>query len=119
MAQSKDDLSKRGRNSRRKGAQFERDVANALRLVWPYARRHLENHEDDAAEGRDLMNTGDYRFQLKKLKNYAPINCIKEVKTIRELGEIPVLVTAGNGTEPMAVLPFEELIRLFLKAGIR
>lgn len=99
---------KSGAYSRRKGHSFEREIAIRLRSVFPKVRRHLENHEDDAAEGVDLMNTGPYGFQLKKLKNYAPINAIKQVK--RKC--VPVLVTAGDREEVMAVLPFSHFLAL-------
>jgi hypothetical protein len=99
-----------GRGARRKGLAFEREIANRLKEVFPDARRHLENHEDDAANGADLIHTGSYRFQLKKLKAYAPINAIKQV--VPEFGQVPILVTAGDFLEPMAVLPFDELLRL-------
>ena len=99
-------------NSCKKGKAFERDIAVALRPVFPKARRHLENHEDDAARGADLIFTGPYRFQLKKLKKYAPITCIEELTVDRMLGEIPVLITAGDFLEPMVVMPFEEFLKI-------
>lgn len=100
-----------GRSSRRKGHQFERDVAIWLRGVFPNARRQLEYHSRDA-RGVDLQETGPYRIQCKKFRQYAPIMCIREIDCDRDLGEIPVLVTAGDGLEPMAVLPLDELLRL-------
>lgn len=99
-------------NGCKKGKSFERHIASELRVVFPKARRHLENHEEDAARGADLIFTGPYRFQLKKLKKYAPVTCIEELTVDRMLGEIPVLVTAGDFLEPMAVLPFEEFLKI-------
>jgi hypothetical protein len=107
-----------GKLSRRKGHQFERDIANKLKEIWPNARRHLENHEDDAKEGKDLLGTGDFKFQLKRLKRYAPINCIDELKVDRLLGDVPILITAGNNLEAMAVMPFDDLVWLLKKAGV-
>lgn len=100
-----------GARSRRKGHSFERSVAILLRSIFPNARRQLEYHEDDCL-GVDIQNTGHYRIQCKKLKKYAPITAITEVQCARELGEIPVLVTAGDGLEPMAVLPFDDFLKL-------
>lgn len=107
-----------GAHSRRKGHQAERDLAIALRSVYPDARRQLEYHEADC-HGVDIQNTGPYRFQCKKLKRYASINMIKEVQCARELGEVPVLVTAADNEEWMAVLPFSELVRLLERAKCR
>jgi hypothetical protein len=100
-----------GKASRRKGHQFERDCANAFREIFPNAKRNLE-YQLDACYGVDLANTGDYRIQCKKLKKYASISKIEEVKCDRVLGEVPVLITAGDGKEPMAVLPLQEFLNL-------
>lgn len=105
----------KGRAARRKGIQFEREVAQVLRTLYPDARRQLEFHPTDA-RGVDLQDTGEYRFQCKKLKQYAPITAIQEVQCAPELGEVPVLVTAADGEPWMAVLPFADLVRLIERA---
>lgn len=103
-----------GKLSRRKGHSFEREIAVRLRVVFPHARRQLEYHEDDA-KGVDLQNTGDYKIQCKKYAKYAPITAIEEVQCDRMLGEIPVLITAGDALEPMVVLPLDDFLRLIEK----
>lgn len=100
-----------GKSSRTKGLAFERKIAEMFRPFYPAARRQLEFQREDA-NGVDLQGTGPFRIQIKKLKTYASINTINEVKCERGLGEIPLLVTAGDGLEPMAVLPLEDLLRL-------
>ena len=101
-----------GRRSRRKGHNFEREVAIRFREVgFSDARRHLE-YQDEEANGVDLINTGCYRVQCKKLRKYAPITAIEEVTADEFLGEVPVLVTAGDNQRPVAVLPLEEFLRL-------
>lgn len=97
--------------SRRKGHQFERDLAIQLRPIFPKARRHLE-YQDAEANGTDLVETGRFKFQCKKLKTYASVNTIDEVKCDRRLGDIPVLVTAADFKPAMAVLHLEDLIEL-------
>ncbi len=104
-----------GKRSRTKGHSFEREMAIALRPVFPEARRLLENHSDDA-NGVDLMHTGEYRIQCKRLRNYAPLNKIEEVEFDELLGEIPVLITQGDRKRPLVCLPLEEFIRLLKKA---
>lgn len=104
--------SQNGRRSRRKGYQFEREVAILLREIYPEARRHLE-YQDAEANGVDLINTGRFKIQCKKLADYVPINRINEIQydpcfTL----EIPVLVTAADGKPAMAVLPFLDLVEL-------
>lgn len=111
MAKEKKKAAGGGARSRRKGHQFERDCAIVLRDIFPGARRHLE-YQDSQANGVDLAETGDLRFQCKKLKSYASVNTIHEVQHDSALGEIPVLLTAGDNEPAMAVLPFSDLINL-------
>lgn len=99
------------RRARQKGIEFEREVAEALRVVFPKVKRRLEFQQLEE-RGVDLDNTGRFKFQCKRLKKYAPVATINEVGFQAWLGEVPVLVTAGNWEPPMAVLPFADLIEL-------
>jgi transposase len=112
-----DEKSIRARRSRTKGHDFERLVAIQFREVYPDARRHLEYHRMDAT-GIDLINTGPYKVQCKKYQKYAPLSCIEEVQCNRDKGHIPVLVTAGDGLEPLAALPLSEFLRLIAIADL-
>lgn len=103
-----------GKHSRTKGHSFERLVAIMLREIFPNARRQLEYHLDDCL-GVDIVNTGVFKFQCKKMRKYAPISCIKEIQCDSELGDVPVLVTAGDREEAMAILPFKDLLWLLKK----
>lgn len=98
--------------NRQKGHDFERWVAKRLRKIFPKARRHLEYHGIDSEAGIDLVDTGEFLIQCKRLKRYASITAIKEVRVDPIEGGIPVLVTQANREEPMAVLPFEDFVRL-------
>lgn len=102
-----------GASSRRKGHQFEREVANMFKAAgFTDARRQLEYHEDDC-RGVDIQGTGPYKVQCKKLAKYVSINTIGEVVCDRQLaGEVPILVTAGDGLEAMAILPLVDLLAL-------
>src|ERR1043165_9953272 len=107
-----------GKKSRTKGHSFERETAIALRLVFPDARRLLENHKDDA-QGVDILNPGSFKFQCKRFKKYAPLSCIREVVCDRELGDIPVLVTKGDHEETLCALPMEDFLWLLSSALAR
>lgn len=100
-----------GKWRRTKGISFEREIAIMLRTAFPKVRRHLE-YQDAEAFGVDLVETGYYRIQCKRLKAYVSVNTIKEVKCDEFLGEVPVLVTKADKARILAVLPFEELVRL-------
>lgn len=101
--------------SRTKGHSFERETAIALRLVFPAARRHLE-YQDCEANGVDLVETGHYRVQCKRGRKYASLSAIKEVTADELMGEVPVLVTKGDGERPLVCMPLEEFIRLLKKS---
>lgn len=111
-------ISQNAKRSRTKGHDFEREVARRLRLVYPGARRHLE-YQDGQAFGVDLAETGSLRVQCKKLAKYASVATIHEARFDPLFGEIPVLVTAGDNEPPMAVVPFEDFVRLLASSAIR
>lgn len=106
-------IKSKGKHARTKGHSFERFIAQCLRVaeVFPEARRQLEYHIDDC-KGVDLVNTGIYKLQCKKLKKYAPLSAIKEIECDELLGDVPVLVTQGDRERILVCLPFEEWVRL-------
>ena len=108
MSKKKRTASQIGKASRAKGLSFERACANKLKEVFPRARRALECQE---GLGYDLENTGCFLFQMKAYANYAPITKINEIPRT-DSTKIPVLVTKGDRLEPMAVLPFSDLIKM-------
>lgn len=103
-------------NSRNKGKAFENQVAQIFRPIYPAVRRLLEHHALDA-NGVDLMHTGPYRIQCKAYRQYAPLTKIEEVVCDELLGEVPLLVTKGNGRRILVAMPIEELIRLLRISG--
>lgn len=60
------------------------------------------------AQGVDLEGTEPYAVQLKKHKSYVSINTIKEIQK----EGIPILITAADRQEPMAVIPWKDLKEL-------
>lgn len=104
-----------GARSRRKGHSFERETAIALRHIFPEAKRQLE-YQLDTCQGIDLAGIGPFKIQCKKLKSYASVNTIDEIRCNPELGDIPVLVTAADNKPAMAVLAFADLVDLMESA---
>lgn len=92
---------------RTKGHSFEREIAIQLREVFPEAKRHLEFQADEAAHGVDLVNTGKLGIQCKRMKKYASLSKIKEVKR-----GIPALVTKGDREEILIALPLKDFIEI-------
>lgn len=101
--------------ARRKGHQFERETAIRLRKIFPNAKRQLE-YQEDQCNGVDIANTAHFKFQCKKFSQYVSINTIREIKCAEELGDVPVLVTAGDAQRAMAVLPFDDFLNLLHSA---
>ena len=96
-----------GRHSRNKGHSFERDVANALKAIFPHVKRKLE-YQISEATGVDLENTGNFKFQCKRLKTSVPISKIEEIK---EEG-IHVLVSKTDQKPAYATMKFEDFVKL-------
>lgn len=95
--------------SRAKGHSFERTVAIAFREAgFPNAKRKLEYQVDECV-GVDLEGVGPYRVQCKRLAKYPSINTIKEIS---DKTGVPILVCKADHEDPMAVLPFAELMKL-------
>jgi HJR/Mrr/RecB family endonuclease len=105
---------KRGRSARRKGHQFERDIAKLFREAGYYqACRQLEYQQ---GLGVDLANTGKYDIQCKRSKKAISLSAIQEVP--RKANRIPVLVAKQDNMDTLVALPlkhFMELIKLEIK----
>ena len=96
--------------ARKKGLQFEREVANDIGHIYPEAKRNLEYQADSAQEGKDISNTGPYAIQCKNHQNYVPIKTIKEIERTED--NRPVLVTKGNKMEPVVVMYFSDWVKM-------
>lgn len=97
-------------NNRRRGHQFERDVAILLRPIFPEACRKLEYQLADCT-GVDLKNTGRLRIQCKRARASVPINKIKEIK---EAG-IPCLISQTDRDPIYITLPLDDFIGILEK----
>ena len=103
-----------GKKSRTKGHSFELWCAKKLRKVFPDAKRHLEYQQSEAT-GTDLTGTGRYLIQCKRMKRYAPLKAISEVKVCPIEGGVPILITKGDHLDPLVAMPFSEFLRLLKK----
>ena len=103
------------RAARAKGLNFEREIARKFQRIFIGARRHMENQMADAKTGVDIQGCDPFKIQCKKTAKYVSIPTIEEIQCSRILGEIPLLVAAGDGREPMAVLPLDSLLWILKK----
>lgn len=66
-----------GKTARRKGHNFEREVAKMLRVYYPNAKRQLEYQE---GVGFDIAETGDLSVQCKVGKSFKIEKALKEAE---------------------------------------
>lgn len=104
-----------GASVRAKGHSFERDCAQALRKLYPDAKRHLENQFSEA-QGYDLEGTGPFRFQCKAYSKYAPVAKIEEVQHTKD--QIPGLITKGDNKKPVVCIYLGDFIKILEDVGI-
>ena len=97
-----------GLRSRRKGHQFERDIANEFKkLGFKDAKRKLEYQASDCT-GVDISNVGNFKIQCKRGKQYAPLSKIKEIK---EDG-IHLLITKKDNDAPIVCMYFDDFKKI-------
>lgn len=112
-----------GKTSRRKGASYEREIAQLFReLGWPDAKRHLEYQDDEAEEGRDLDGTYPFAVQCKCWKSTPSIQAIKEITTT-DAYPIPLAIlkrTQSKGVEGLevAVMPLDVFMAMLRELSI-
>lgn len=97
-----------GKRSRDRGLNFEREIANVLRPLFPNAKRHLESQSQEA-KGYDLDNTEPFLIQCKRNKKYCSISKLTEPQC--KEGEIPMLITKGDRTQPVVCMYLDDFIK--------
>ncbi len=103
-----------GKLSRTKGHDFEREIAQKFRVIFPEARRQLEYNEMDC-NGVDLAHTGRYLIQCKRKKKYVNPSAIAEVH-LKSAADVPILITKADHKPALAILPLDHLIELIVNS---
>ena len=78
-------------DSRRKGKDAENELARALRLIFPAARRNLDQCRESS--GRDIDGTPGLCLQLKAGKAPSWRKALDEASTSAHAGEIALGIT--------------------------
>jgi len=114
-----------GKASRRKGANYEREVANLFKdLGWEDAKRHLEYQSPEAEEGRDLDGTQPFAVQAKCWGKCPSITAIEEIAPSQEYPiPLAILKRSKVGQEPLEVAVlhlkhFTVLVELLVENGL-
>ena len=101
-----------GKKERRKGTQYEREVAQLISDYWPDAKRNLDQYQ--SSDGRDLSDTQPVCMQLKRRKR----TLLWEIKNAwveaREASSVeypyPMAVWRDDGGESFCMMKLEHLV---------
>ena len=93
---------KSGKTARRKGHNFEREVAKLLRQYYPNAKRQLEYQE---GVGFDIAETGDLSVQCKVGKSFKIEKALKEAE---RPDKIPMAITKRDREEIVVSLYWKD-----------
>ncbi len=104
-------------NSRQKGHAYERKIAVDFQemgfdAITKRAARGGDFSISD--DGIDLVGTEPFAVQVKRYRDYVPVNTIEEIQDPDgPLGlAVPLLITKADHKPAMAVLPWNELQKL-------
>jgi len=104
-------LSRRGRNSRRKGHGFERDIARQMneRMEGLGARRSLQSRGAEAAD----VDCDVFWIECKAGRKPNPRAALEQAARDAEgTGKIPIAVVRDDRRPPFAVIAWEDLLDL-------
>lgn len=100
-------------NSKDKGSTFERWVAKSLRVIFPEVKTSRLMSKDADDRGVDLVRTGNLAVQTKHYAKNTP-NDWKVIEAM-DTKDIKIYVKKVNYKPALAVLEFEDLIKLLKK----
>ena len=113
-----DDASARGRNNRRKGHTFEREVARMLRALGMEARRTIQSRSG-GKDGADVAIEGPYFLECKTGRQPNLWAAMRQARRdCEDTGRVPVVLAhreaelPGQRAEEVMVLPMSEGLRL-------
>lgn len=106
---SEKNRSQRGRNARYKGAQFERDVANAFAdALGIKVKRGIQSR--DGKDACDVEGTS-FWVEVKRGKNPNPRAALAQAITDTD-GRTPIAVIRDDGKRAFVVLRFDDFLDL-------
>lgn len=110
MAEIKKKLS--GRGARRKGLQFERDIAIKLREFWPEAKRGIQTQENRKVPDVDYT---PYWIECKKGVATSPKSAYKQAlrdKGIAEDDREILVITKDDRDETLATMRLDYFLHI-------
>jgi|TARA_Y100000296_G_C5170608_1_gene257095 hypothetical protein len=110
-----------GKSQRTKGQRGEREACKLLREIFPRACRHLEFQIQEAEEGRDIDNTGDFAIQVKVGQQVPkkPYDFIEQIRD--DYDSIPVVMMKRDRKRWLVEMYADDFIEMLMsmkKEGI-
>jgi len=98
------DASKRGRNARNKGAQFERDICALIHDEFGIVvKRRLDGPRGQVED----IQLGPFSIESKHHAGIAALKFLDQAIRNAEVGKMPIVVMRENGrTSPAVMLPW-------------
>ena len=95
-----------GNHSRRKGHNFEREIAKDLRDIWPNARRGFQCR--DGNEQPDVETDDQFWIECKCYKK-APIRrALEQARLCAGRRRWAVAITKDDGEKPIVTMSYED-----------
>ena len=96
--------------SRNKGKVGEREVANILKANGYDAKRGVQYKGGE--DSPDVVGLPGFHIEVKRVEKLHLYPALEQAKRDKAEAEIPLVVHRQNNKEWVAILPFEDLIRL-------
>jgi hypothetical protein len=98
------DASKRGRNARRKGAQWERDICG---LIHDEFGIRVQRRTDGPRGHCEDVSLPPFSIEAKFYERIASLKWLDQAATNAPIGTLPVVVMRENGrTQPAVMMPW-------------
>lgn len=97
------------KNSRRKGAVYEREIAQYLR-EHGYTEARRGQQYRGGADSPDVMGLKGFHIEAKRTERFDLYGSLAQSKRDAAEGEIPIVVHRKNGEESVVVLTLDDFM---------
>lgn len=109
-----------GAGRRAKGAAFEREIADALRRIWPDARRNLSQTRSAKQEGGDILDVAPYHVECKRgaatIQSAMRQACADSQGATAAQGNIPVVVSRQDRGQTLVTMLLDDWLALVVRS---
>ena len=97
-----------GKMQRNKGAGFERQIVNELKVAGFAAARNLDQTRDGGGD----IDLERYMFECKRRASIAVYDWLDQCTKAAKAGQMPIVIARGDRRETIAILRFSDLITI-------